>query len=31
MTAPETLPTPPTALGVAAVKKSRRKWPWVVG
>lgn len=31
MTAPETLPTSPKALGAAVVKKSRRKWPWVVG
>jgi hypothetical protein len=31
MTAPETLPTPPKALGAAAGKESRWKWPWVVG
>jgi hypothetical protein len=31
MTAPETLPTPPNAPVAAAGKKSRRKWPWIVG
>jgi hypothetical protein len=31
MTAPETLPVPPKTLGAAAVHKSRRKWPWVIG
>jgi hypothetical protein len=31
MTAPETLPTPRAPVAAPPVKKSRRKWPWVVG
>jgi hypothetical protein len=31
MTAPDTLPTPRTPVAAPPVKKSRRKWPWIVG
>jgi hypothetical protein len=31
MTAPDTLPTPRTPVAAPPVKKSRQKWPWIVG